>query len=725
MDTSAPSLDPGHRPVDQLTFLYALSDQIQHARQVEKVYQEAVERLSSAVGADRTALLVLERGLMRVAAATGLSEGCRASLEGFAPWPADARDAHPVVVRDVTGDGRVGAVRAALEAEGIQSVACVPLLHRGRLVGELLLCRDRPEPLDDAAIRFAEAIASHLALGVWRSGADADQADLLRRFEAERSVLESVVKQMPAGVLVADVPSGRVILSNSRAEKLWGRKLPPANEISDYALWGGLDASGRPLASTDWPLARAVLHGETVRYEEVAIERRDGSRVLVRMSAAPVLDSQGRRLAAVATVEDVTAERAKEARQAFIEEATRLLTASLEVPETLAALGDLVVGRYADWCLIYQCPHPEVLERVHAQHADASNVDRMSALAAGSLSLDSGHGAARAVRDATVVAARDAEEAAAMMWPFEASAIPADLAPTAALTLPLIARGRALGALSVARTRGEYGGVEVSVLEELTDRAAMAMDNALLYEQARTADREKSSFMAVMSHEFRTPLSAILGYADILTAAVHGELNAKQRTHVDRMKASVRHLSHLVDEILSYASMEAGQERIRLDRVDAAALARDVGHIMEPIAEAAGLELRLRLAEGPVEVVTDASKLRQILINLLSNGIKYTGSGHVELVLEPGAEGIRFRVMDTGPGIDAEYAEDIFEPFWQMEAHNGRRVTGTGLGLAVARRLARLMGGDIQLRSAVGEGSEFIVDLPLTGGRGVAEGADG
>jgi signal transduction histidine kinase len=267
--------------------------------------------------------------------------------------------------------------------------------------------------------------------------------------------------------------------------------------------------------------------------------------------------------------------------------------------------------------------------------------------------------------------------------------------------------------------------VEVSVLRELTERGAMAMDNALLYDQVRTADKEKSSFLAVMSHEFRTPLSAILGYADILTAQVHGELSVKQRTHVDRMKASVRHLSHLVDEILSYASMEAGQERVRAEKVDVAVLAREVGEIMEPIAEAAGLELRLRVAEGAVEMVTDASKLRQILINLLSNGIKYTGTGHVELALDTEAECVRFRVTDTGPGIEAAFAEDIFEPFWQMEAHNGRRVTGTGLGLAVARRLARVMGGDIQLRSAVGSGSEFIVELPRTGADGVAEGAGG
>lgn len=723
MESSTSSLVSGYRPADQLALLYALADQIQRARSVESIYQAAVDGLGGAVDAQHSGLLVVDDGLMRLVAWSGTSEEYRSSLDGFAPWRPDTRDPRPVLVSDVEADARVEPVRAALVRGGIGSVACVPLLYRGRLVGEIVLLREQPARFEAEAVRFAEAIASHLAFAIWRSRTDTDQADLLRRFEAERSVLESVVKQMPAGVLVADVPSGRVILSNARAEGLWGRSLPPANQISDYAMWGGLDRAGRPLAPDAWPLARAVAHGETVRGEEIALERRDGTRITIGMSAAPILDSQGRRLAAVATVEDVTASRAQEARQAFIEEATRALTSSLEVQATLSTLGSLVAGRYADWCVIHQCREPNRIERVEAIHADSARADRMEPLARGILAMDSEHPVAAAVRDGAVVTAEDRGQAMAMMAPSEPVAVPQDLTPTAAVTLPLQARGRVLGALSVARTRGVYDATDQAVLRELADRAGMAMDNALLYEQARLADRQKASFLAVMSHEFRTPLSAILGYADILTAEVHGDLNPKQRTHVDRVKASVRHLSHLVDEILSYASMESGQERVRLESVDVEGIARDVAEIMEPIAEAAGLELRLRLAEGPVEAVTDPSKLRQILINLLSNAIKYTGSGHVELVLEPQESSIRYRVLDTGPGIAEAHIDDIFEPFWQMEAHTGRRVTGTGLGLAVARRLARVLGGDIQVKTSIGAGSEFMVDLPRAVPDAVAGGA--
>jgi signal transduction histidine kinase len=720
MATMSPR-DQGSRPVDQLALLYALAAQVQRARHADVVYEQTVEDLRRAVGADGSALLILQDGLVRISASSGLSESCLAGLEGFAPWRPDARDPQPVAVSDTTSDPRVDAVRGTLLSEGIVALACVPLLHRLRPIGEILLLRRAPVPFTEEDVRFTEAVAGHLAFAIWRGRSDADQAELLRRFDAERSVLESVVKQMPAGVLLADVPSGRIVMSNAQVQVLWGRTLKRTSQISDYALWSGYDSTGRQLDPADWPLARSVLHGESVRGEEIGIDRADGSRIIVRMSSAPVLDSRGRRLAAVATVDDVTGERDKEARRAFIEGATRALTASLETTATLAELARLVVGPYADWCVIFRCQEGGQIDRVEAAHAKHRASDLLEPFRRGTIQLDSNHPVARAIRSGQPSLVTDARECRAMLLDDgDSGTLPAPLVPTCVLTLPLMARDRGLGALSVVRTRGRYTDNDMDLLVELAERAGLALDNSLLYEQARAADRQKASFLAVMSHEFRTPLSAILGYADILMAEVHGTLSPRQRTDVDRVKASVRHLSHLVDEILSYASMEAGRERIRLAPVDAVAVARDVAGIMEPIAEAAGLELRLGLLDAPLEMVTDPSKLRQILINLVSNGVKYTTDGYVELALEVEQPLVRFRVRDTGAGIAEAHLEDVFEPFWRVDGNDGRVVKGTGLGLAVARRLSRLMGGDIRLQSAMGAGSEFMLELPLAGPDGVA-----
>jgi signal transduction histidine kinase len=263
------------------------------------------------------------------------------------------------------------------------------------------------------------------------------------------------------------------------------------------------------------------------------------------------------------------------------------------------------------------------------------------------------------------------------------------------------------------RSLGLIYETDVQLLLEVAARAGLAIDNATLFEQARAADRAKAEFLAVMSHEFRTPLSAILGYADILMARVHGELNAKQQAHLDRVKASVRHLTFLVDEILSFASMEAGRERVLAHDTELGALVADAASLMEPMAETAGLALRVRVPDEPIEVHTDPSKVRQIVINLLSNALKYTPAGEVRVTLDADASTVYCRVADTGPGIAPEHAEQVFEPFWQVN-RSRPGITGTGLGLAVSRRLARLLDGDVVLESRVGEGSQFTVVLPRT-----------
>lgn len=705
--------------LDQLTLLYAMADHIQRARQVDLIFEEAVEGLRRAVSADRSALLLMDAGgKLRFKAWSGLSDEYRAAVDGHSPWAPGDRDPRPVLIEDVGMAEGLGEFRPVVLREGVHALAFIPLLYRGRLLGKFMLYHDQPHEFTESEVRLAEVIAGHLAFAIWRSRTDADQADLLRRFEAERSVLESVVKQMPAGVLLADVPSGRIIMTNQQVAAAWRRPFRQATELADYGSWGGLDEGGEPLAAEAWPLARSVRRGETVRGEEIRIQRGDGTVGVIRMSSAPVLDTQGRPLAAVATIFDVTAEKEVEANKAFLEEATRVLNASLELEPTMQALARLLVGRYADWCVIHRVLETGTIQRVSALHADPSHEERVRAFGDPSVRVGDRALVSWVVRERRPLLGPElSDEVLLELYP-ESEDLRAAVRRAGAgsfMILPLEIRGRSVGAFTLHRREGRYTDDDLAHMNELASRAALAVDNALLYEQARAADNAKANFLAVMSHEFRTPLSAILGYADILTAEVHGQLNPKQTGHLERVKASVRHLSHLVDEILSYASMEAGRERVRVATVELTELTRDVAGIMEPIAEASGLQLRIDLPATPMEVRTDDSKVRQILINLLSNAIKYTPSGHVSIELRRSAGMAQCTVRDTGPGIAREHLENVFEPFWQVDRGDGRRITGTGLGLAVARRLARLLGGDVTLQSRVGEGSVFTMELPMSG----------
>ncbi|HEX2076997.1 MAG TPA: ATP-binding protein [Longimicrobium sp.] len=230
---------------------------------------------------------------------------------------------------------------------------------------------------------------------------------------------------------------------------------------------------------------------------------------------------------------------------------------------------------------------------------------------------------------------------------------------------------------------------------------------------AEAAVRARTEFLAVMSHELRTPLTAVLGYADLLLAGIPEPLGAGSAASVQRIVVSARHLLSVIEEILDYVSMEAGVGSPRREHVDLAQLAREAAVLVAPQAGSKGLDVQLDLPAAPLAAVTDAGKARQVLAALLSNAVAFTRRGHVRVELAAAGGHAHFRVRDTGIGIAPEHLEPIFEPFWQVEQSPTRVVGGTGLGLAVARRLAETLGGTLEVESEPHAGSTFTFTLPL------------
>jgi signal transduction histidine kinase len=238
--------------------------------------------------------------------------------------------------------------------------------------------------------------------------------------------------------------------------------------------------------------------------------------------------------------------------------------------------------------------------------------------------------------------------------------------------------------------------------------------NIVRAETALESSRLKSEFIATMSHELRTPLNAIIGYAELIQeecAAIGGEA-AEMRTDATRIVTAGRHLSQLINDILDQSRLDAGHLHLQIEPLNAGDLIAEIGEIIEPLARANGAQLDI--ARSADLVMADHARLRQCLINLAGNAVKFARKGRVSLSARRSDDGERiiFDVSDSGIGISAEEISRLFEPFVQANQNVQARFGGAGLGLAISRKLARAMGGDISVVSDLGEGSTFSLSLP-------------
>ncbi len=230
---------------------------------------------------------------------------------------------------------------------------------------------------------------------------------------------------------------------------------------------------------------------------------------------------------------------------------------------------------------------------------------------------------------------------------------------------------------------------------------------------AEAASQAKSMFLANMSHELRTPLNAILGYAQLLKMGVGTGDPEAQATYLDSILGAGRHLTSLISNVLDFSKIEQGKIELHIGPVEVEPLIREVADIIHPLVRQQQNELTIHIESEIGTILTDGPKLRQILVNLLSNAAKFTEAGTISLHVHAAAEMIEFAVIDTGIGISAEDLSKLFQPFSQVDSSVTRRVDGTGLGLALSRQLCRALGGDISVESEAGHGSTFRVVLPV------------
>jgi signal transduction histidine kinase/DNA-binding response OmpR family regulator len=300
----------------------------------------------------------------------------------------------------------------------------------------------------------------------------------------------------------------------------------------------------------------------------------------------------------------------------------------------------------------------------------------------------------------------------------EAGSLDPSFTLTSAVVVPLLARRKPLGALALAAgpSGRRYGPAELSLVEDLAGRAAIAMDNARLYQNVQEADRRKNEFLAMLAHELRNPLAPIRNAVEILRlyAPNHSELNKIR----DMLQRQVQQLVRLVDDLLDISRITRGKIRLQTEPVDAVEVAARAVETCRPLLDARRHELTVSLPPEPLPVQADPVRLAQVLGNLLNNAAKYTKEGgHIWLTAERQAGEVVLRVRDTGIGIPAEILGSVFDLFTQADRSLDRSDGGLGIGLTLVRRLVEMHGGSVQVFSAgPNQGSEFVVRLPaLTG----------
>lgn len=497
-----------------------------------------------------------------------------------------------------------------------------------------------------------------------------------KRAEAElgqtASRLNAVVLASPLATIGLS-REGTVTVWNPAAEKLFG--------------WTAAETIGQPLrilpeedAEEFERLWSIVRSGRAVLAASRRRLRKDGGMVHVSVSTAPMLAPDGEFHGSVSVLEDITEKtRAEEA----LRESEERFRATFEQ----AAVGIAHVDLEGHWirvnerlCDITGYPREDLLRLTFQEitHPDDLEMDlaHLRRLVSG-------------VIDSYSIEKRYIRKDGGSVW--------------VELTVSLI------------REPDGTPKYLIGVIEDISARRQAQEETQLARAEAEAASRAKSQFLAVMSHELRTPLTGIIGYADILGSGIWGEITEQQREQVARIKAGAWHLVSVIEEILTFSRSEAGKEELRLELVDVARIAREGAELLEPQAEMKGMALRVRVPDSPVEIMTDGRKVRQIILNLVGNAVKFTDSGEVELSMERSAEWVVFRVRDTGPGIPSDQLERIFEAFTQLDQSHTRIKGGTGLGLTVSRKLAQLLGGDVTVESnPTAAGSLFSVRLPCS-----------
>ena len=588
-------------------------------------------------------------------------------------------------------------------------------------------CLDDRTTTDRPAARGDDDIASSRSGATSRRRQSAEEVGALRtRRVGDRDTLlklEETVRDMQMerahcraieeateDAIVGKTIDGTITSWNRAAEKLYGYS---AEEVLGKSI--GVIIPPEKATELSGILDRLKVGEKIERYETVRI-RKDGSRAQVVVCISPIQDTDGRISGTTSIARDITARKRAEDAQQFLAEAAAALSASLDYERTLDSIARLAVPTLADVCIVDMIEDHSVQQRSMAQAGAAYDECLRSIQLHYTLDADSPQPVWEVLRTGKSRLISDVPDSKLPQGHRDAELLASirEVGVESCMVVPLVIRGRPAGAISFMSVdpRRRYSMEDLALAGELAARAAVAVDNARLYRDAKEAVRARDEFLSVAAHELKTPMTSLRGFVQLAMRQLDRDGTpdpAQVRQALRVIDQQSRKLSTLISQLLDVSRLEAG--RLALERQVV-----DIGRLVEGVVTAAMASSTEHaiMVRIPVTVLAlvDTVRVEQVVTNLIDNAMRYSPLGSlIDVdVSQPCRETVRLAVRDRGPGIPSEFRDRIFTRF--NHAQSTDHVGGMGLGLHISREIVQLHGGQIEAEFPEDGGTRFVVILP-------------
>jgi len=593
----------------------------------------------------------------------------------------------------------------------VVSYLAVPVISkRGHVIGGLFFGHEEAGKFTEESERLVAGVAAQAAIAIdnARLIVDATQsAERVRREEERYRTLVTATSQIvwsaaPDGSFALPVPAWTALTGQTAAQQTgfgWINAVHPADRDGVREKWEESVRTGAPFSG------------------EYRVRTADGGYRWFSARGYALRDDDGSVREWIGAATDVDDRRRSDESTSFLADASVLLTSSLDPETILTRLAQIAVPRLADWCVIDVCEENGTYRRLVAANADRSKAERVAELTR-DFRFDGDRGPVAEVMrtgEAQLLESTSAELLDGLVVSDAHRELIQLIAPQSWVVAPIRAGGSVFGTVSFVNSESgrRFSERDLPLVEDIAARVGVAVQNARLYMEAQAANRAKDEFLATLSHELRTPMTSILGWARMLR--IGGLDQGMLEEAIGAIERSSRAQAQLIDDILDVSRITLGKLRLAIEQLDLNDIVASAIEAVRPAANAKSVSVSTDLVSGTLFVNGDPNRLQQVVWNLVNNAVKFTrAGGEVRVITGRDGKAATVRVVDSGEGIAPEFLPYIFDRFRQADSTTTRRFGGLGLGLAIVKQITELHGGRVTVASeGLGRGATFTVTIPI------------